>query len=42
MLVPYLVLDVVQWLLDAMSDALLRVLRLDAGMPRRNDDVVWY
>lgn len=42
MLVSYVVVDVVQWGLDAMFDGLLRALQADAGVPRSNDDLVWY
>jgi hypothetical protein len=36
------VLDVVQWALDVLSDGLLRLVQADAGVPSSNDDLVWY
>jgi hypothetical protein len=42
MFVSYVVIDVVQWGLEALFDGLLRVLRADAGVPRNNEDLVWY
>lgn len=42
MLMSYVVLDVVQWALDVLFDGLLRLLHADAGVPRSNDDLVWY